>query len=662
MAIGVVDSHRVDDSVLHVEGDHQGIVEAPRLVVEDFPAAVVFEARPGGDRPDIVELPIEDAHAAVAEAAPVLDGRLDCHGLLDLREPQRFAKALGHAEVSGHRLNYEGIAAGVALVVLEGRARDVELSRGREAPRRSEGGQGLKAEFRAEAGPDLEIGREGLAFVPDAPIVHVAAAVRVPVVAEVARARRGRGGPEGAARIELADHAAHGALVETIVVDDIARGILLRLLVPGYGAEGLVVAAPEGDGRVVAEPPHLVAEFPLHEVEEGGVGGIEGAGEHRVLPDEETEFVAKVVELIGLVAAASPDPEHVHVGGLGRVEEVGHALALPARGQGVGGNPVGALGEDLASVDAEDERTADGVVDGQHFEAAKADSLAEFVGPACLRARGPDHELVEGLLPIAGGPPALDPVEFEGEAGSAFARRTVDENLSLVTIDFRGDGGPARGLGAKVDMDIEAPSTAPEILGFGRHIFDARALERHECYAIVDAARHEAGAPIPAGHALGLADEVAVGGGAGVGGPGNRIGQGRRLLQRRFFRRSDEDLNAVAAFFQGRSGVEPEAKEHAFARTEEGAVEADLADRVENTDIEEDVGAAGRFRVDREITGQNPVFAANPLGGQFVSVDEGIGQLARSDEGRHDVAGDGDGPARLVARANEGPGPPEFDS
>ena len=74
----------------------------------------------------------------------------------------------------------------------------------------------------------------------------------------------------------------------------------------------------------MAEPPHLRLGLGADAVEERGVGRVHPAAEHEVLPDQDAQLVAGVVEGVVLVDAAAPDAEHVHV-------RVGGALA-PARG------------------------------------------------------------------------------------------------------------------------------------------------------------------------------------------------------------------------------------------------------------------------------------------------------------------------------------------
>ena len=141
--------------------DVHRLEEAPRHVVQELPAAAVVEARPGGDRPGVVELPVERAHAVRLQAAPVVDGGLDRDALLDLGEPDEVGEVLREAEVAEHRLGDAGVAAGVLLVALHHRGGDVEVglrrrscgspaARGRTGSRtRSRSGAGRRGSARS---------------------------------------------------------------------------------------------------------------------------------------------------------------------------------------------------------------------------------------------------------------------------------------------------------------------------------------------------------------------------------------------------------------------------------------------------------------------------------------------------------------------------------
>src|ERR1019366_566972 len=162
----------------------------------------------------------------------------------------------------------------------------------------------------AEARSDSVVVLEVAVLVPHRPEVHVASVVLVPGIAIVELAGAGGRWPERAVRIALGD----GDLdhpVEAVVVDQIAVAILLRQVVPGERADDLVVAAPEGDRGMRAEALNLVADLGVDDGEELGRRGVLRAGEHHVLPDEQAELVAEVVEIVELVETATPYADHV---------------------------------------------------------------------------------------------------------------------------------------------------------------------------------------------------------------------------------------------------------------------------------------------------------------------------------------------------------------
>ena len=103
----------------------------------------------------------------------------------------------------------------------------------------------------------------------------------------------------------------------------------------------------------MAQPPDLILRLGPRAGHEGVVGRVKRAGEHEILPHEQPQLVAQIVEILAFVDAAAPDPHHVHVR-LDRTAQV--ALVIGAGQPGdetVRGNPVGPLGEDRPAVDDE---------------------------------------------------------------------------------------------------------------------------------------------------------------------------------------------------------------------------------------------------------------------------------------------------------------------
>ena len=163
---------------------------------------------------------------------------------------------------------------------------------------------------------------------------------------------------------------------------------------------------------MISQAPDLVGDFRPDFGEELVVAGIDRARAHHVVPYENAQLVAGVVEHILLVLPAAPEANHVHVGGGCAGEKV--AVAFWRLGIFVGGarNPVGAFHEDAAAIDAEYERKLFFAVcaDGSFIEDFKFpqtdflyDLLAIYI----------EFASVELLLPFSVGPPQRRIFDFE---------------------------------------------------------------------------------------------------------------------------------------------------------------------------------------------------------------------------------------------------------
>ncbi len=291
-----------------------GRVEPFGRVVEELPAAAVLERRPGTDRPVVVELPIDGAHAGGAQPSPVLHAGGDGDRLLHLAEVDEVVEPLRHPEVPAVHLDDLRVAAAIPLVMLHHRRGDVELILGRVGLDGRQGRERLVPELRAEAGRHPVVGIERMTFVPDIPVVHVAPRVVVPAVAVVAASAARRAGPVKPRRVACIARCPHRSLVEPVVIHQVPIAILPRDGEPVQRAEAFVVAAPDGDAGVIAQPLDLVGDLRPHVLQKVGRGGVEGARKHEVVPDENALLVAEIIETVLLVLPAAPDADHVHVG------------------------------------------------------------------------------------------------------------------------------------------------------------------------------------------------------------------------------------------------------------------------------------------------------------------------------------------------------------
>src|SRR3974390_1354845 len=74
-----------------------------------------------------------------------------------------------------------------------------------------------------------------------------------------------------------------------------------------------VIPAPDGDAWMIAQPLDLLDRFLADILLERNVAGNHVAAETEFLPDEDAEFVADIVEILGLIVAAAPLAQHVHM-------------------------------------------------------------------------------------------------------------------------------------------------------------------------------------------------------------------------------------------------------------------------------------------------------------------------------------------------------------
>ena len=72
----------------------------------------------------------------------------------------------------------------------------------------------------------------------------------------------------------------------------------------------------------------------------GIIGGIERAGKHGILPNQNAHLVTQIIEKIALVPAATPDSHHVHIGINGRLQQPAQGRRAGISGQGIFRNPV----------------------------------------------------------------------------------------------------------------------------------------------------------------------------------------------------------------------------------------------------------------------------------------------------------------------------------
>ncbi len=95
--------------------------EAFGVVVKLLPAAGIFNARPGADRPAVVELPVKNAAADRFVCTPVFAGSFDGERLLHLAQVQHLGKVHWETEIAGKHFSDDAVAAAVFLVLFKRR-------------------------------------------------------------------------------------------------------------------------------------------------------------------------------------------------------------------------------------------------------------------------------------------------------------------------------------------------------------------------------------------------------------------------------------------------------------------------------------------------------------------------------------------------------------
>ncbi len=218
-------------------------------------------------------------------------------------------------------------------------------------------------------------------IAPDLPVVLVAAGGIVGLLIQIIA---GRAGPIRHAQPLLAHYLAQVIAEQVdIALPDLRRKCRVgRLQVAAVapvlpGGFFLVVATPQHDAGVMAQPAHVVARLGHHACPEGRiVARLHAAAEHEVLPDQQAQLISDVKERIVLVVAAAPVAQHVHVGVARGGQHLTQACGIDACGEGIERNDVGALGEDLHAVDDEGKALpALAVFLAAQFDRAQANAL-----------------------------------------------------------------------------------------------------------------------------------------------------------------------------------------------------------------------------------------------------------------------------------------------
>lgn len=500
----------------------------------------------------------------------------------------------------------------------------------------------------------------------------------------------GRGHPLGA---HCGAHRVHVQLDVVAVVLLEQRALGLVPVAPERGLV-LVVGGPDDHAGVAAEAAVLLAHLRVDGAQEGLAHGVHGAGEHEVLPHHDAQLVGELVEHVRLVHAAAPDAQHVHVGLLGGVQEVGDGCRVAAHlGEHVGGDPVGALGEHGHAVDAEVVRESllgvglvHGVLHQLHGAEARPDGHGvphvPAVGLAPVRELTQSHfDGVQGLRAVAARPPQPHAVLGQGEAdvreadallvggqrgGDVLAGGQLAVGVGQGDAEQRAGRGPVlRGAhAAHARLPVRAHRYLP-LASLGvrseAHVAQHRRVVRLDVGALPQTHGREGGAPVPGEGGLHLPQVVnaALATVAGVG-AGRRhhvlLGLLSGAAGRLAHRGREADLQRVGVGLEDALDVEAVADEHVVRGAEDVAVEHHLGHRVHAVQHEHLLVLsqdAGRH-LEGAVVG--PVGLGHPAVVLVVeAVEDVLGQLAgRAEVGVH-APGHGTGHLQSCRLAGQRP-------
>ena len=144
-------------------------------------------------------------------------------------------------------------------------------------------------------------------------------------------------------------------------------------------------AAEHGDRRPSLDTPKQLTRLVCHRMQERLVRRrVVHVGEHEVLPDENAELIAEIVEGVGLVDHRPADAQHVHAGVSQAFERDAIVVGASIEPSQIERSPAGAATEHREAVHDEAETLAIGVtIDFKRPEADASEIEADRRCPPC---------------------------------------------------------------------------------------------------------------------------------------------------------------------------------------------------------------------------------------------------------------------------------------
>lgn len=143
--------------------------------MQRFPAAVIIDRSPRGNRPTVVELPVNRAHAAPAIAPPVLHAVADGLSLQELGSIQHRIEIAGILERLRQIIHNLTVGRVVALMLFHNIGEDIAVFGQGKRFHRLEARERLEAELAGVAEEEFAVFSKRLVAVPYIPVMHVAA-------------------------------------------------------------------------------------------------------------------------------------------------------------------------------------------------------------------------------------------------------------------------------------------------------------------------------------------------------------------------------------------------------------------------------------------------------------------------------------------------------
>ena len=337
---------------------------------------------------------------------------------------------------------------------------------------------------------------------------------------------------------------------------------------------------------------------------------VNSAGEHKVLPDQQAQFVTDIIEEVVGVIAAAPDPDAVHVGSPGILQQPAGPLGIYSGQQVVLGDVVGTHGEDIDAVDTVGEGFTPFILAAADRHGAKTDAPLPFIQTVAQN----NTDRIEGLFAVAGGPPQLRFFDFDGNfasfGGPGFSAGSGNGDRN------RGAAGNFRHMGVYIQRDLAVFVVLKNV-----NVPDPGCLDADDADVSPDAGVGQPGTPVPAVHAMGFADM-----GKAHHGIGGAISAGSCVSFLDIFgRRGEVDTDGILARVQQLLDIEFPDAVHIVGEARRGTVNGNSRDGVKPLAAQQHGIAAQQLLVYRKAAAVEKIVVHQLQGIHFVIPVEGIG-------------------------------------